>query len=262
MARCDYCNTYILFGGKTHGDLRFCNDTCLEHGHVIRRANDLDDDLVADALEEAHQGPCPKCNGEGPVDVHTKHSVWSAVYLTSWNGTPVVCCRSCGRKSQLGAMVFSGLLGWWGFPWGIIMTPVQIGRNLSAIFGGPDPHRPSAQLEQLVRIEVVMRMDAGESPTRPKARGKSRPKIEHDEEEDYEVVTPARKSAPKPVAKSKPAASSAADEMIVVNCEECSATLKAKPSFAGKRVKCPKCGSPIKVPDPLESAADYFADDE
>lgn len=28
MAKCGYCGTTILFGGKKDGDLRFCNDEC------------------------------------------------------------------------------------------------------------------------------------------------------------------------------------------------------------------------------------------
>ena len=35
---------------------------------------------------------------------------------------------------------------------------------------------------------------------------------------------------------------------IVVTCPSCSTTLKAPDSAAGKRVKCPKCTSPIDVP--------------
>lgn len=253
MARCDYCNTYILFGGKTHGNLRFCNDKCFEHGHVIKRANDLGDDIVADAIREAHRGPCPQCNGRGPIDVHTKHTVWSALYLTSWKSSPIISCRSCGRKAQLGAMAFSAALGWWGFPWGILVTPIQLFRNLSGIVGGPDPQRPSAQLEQLVRIDVVLRMDAGESPTRSKSRSKSRRSA--DDEEDYDAPPPRKSPARKAVTPQ-----AAADAPIPVQCEDCSASFKAKPALAGKRVKCPKCGSAISVPDPFESAADYFAD--
>ena len=43
------------------------------------------------------------------------------------------------------------LPGWWGFPFGLIMTPVQVMRNLAGIFGGPNPASPSPALEKLIR---------------------------------------------------------------------------------------------------------------
>jgi hypothetical protein len=57
-------------------------------------------------------------------------------------------------KSQLGGVLFSLVLGWWGFPWGIILTPVQIGRNIAGMCGGPDSSRPSAALRKLVQVNL------------------------------------------------------------------------------------------------------------
>jgi TM2 domain-containing membrane protein YozV len=37
---------------------------------------------------------------------------------------------------------------------------------------------------------------------------------------------------------------------IIVTCPSCSTTLKAPDAAAGKKVKCPKCTSPITVPAP------------
>ena len=71
---------------------------------------------------------------------------------------PKVCCRSCGIKSQIGNTIFSLVLGWWGFPWGFIMTPVQIGRNIIGIVKGPDDSKPSDKLENLVRISIASQM--------------------------------------------------------------------------------------------------------
>ena len=44
---------------------------------------------------------------------------------------------------------------------------------------------------------------------------------------------------------------------IQTTCNTCQSKLKAKPDLAGKTVHCPKCGSPITVPNPTgESSED------
>ena len=78
--------------------------------------------------------------------------------LTSWSSSPQLCCRSCATKSQIGGVLFSLFLGWWGFPWGLVLTPVQITRNFVGICGGPDPSRPSADLRKLVQVSLGARL--------------------------------------------------------------------------------------------------------
>ena len=68
---------------------------------------------------------------------------------------PLVAGRSCGIKAQLGSALFSLFLGWWGFPWGFVMTPIQIVRNLVGLAKGPDPAQPSEQLHRMVRIQMA-----------------------------------------------------------------------------------------------------------
>ena len=45
-------------------------------------------------------------------------------------------------------LLFSGVFGWWGFPWGLVMTPVQLARNLVELTGGPKSDAPSALLQE------------------------------------------------------------------------------------------------------------------
>jgi len=120
---------------------------------------------VQERVWKAHQGLCPKCNGTGPVDVHVSHKVWSALLLTSRSSTPQISCRSCGLKSQLTGAVFSLFLGWWGIPWGLVFTPIQIARNLYGIAHPPDPAKPSARFEQMVRMNI-----AAEALRQPRAQ--------------------------------------------------------------------------------------------
>jgi hypothetical protein len=54
-------------------------------------------------------------------------------------------------KSQLLSLLGCLVLGWWGFPWGLLVTPVQVVRNIAGMVSGPDPGRPSERLETIVR---------------------------------------------------------------------------------------------------------------
>jgi len=116
MAKCDYCGSTIIFGGKRDANGRFCNQTCHARGALLALSRQLPEATVQEHVWKAHQGLCPKCNGAGPVDVYVSHRVWSAIFLTSWRSTPQISCRSCGLKSQLGNAAFSLVFGWWEFP--------------------------------------------------------------------------------------------------------------------------------------------------
>ena len=155
MAKCDYCGSTIIFGGKRDNNGRFCNQKCQARGTLMAISRQMPETEVQQQVWKTHQGPCPKCKGSGPIDVHVSHKIWSAIFLTSWSSKPELSCRSCGTKSQVAGAASSLVLGWWGIPWGIILTPVQIGRNLFGIARQPDPTKPSTQLEKLVRMNLA-----------------------------------------------------------------------------------------------------------
>jgi len=155
MAKCGYCSTTILFGGVKDSSLTYCNQECHQKGQVLVLSRSIPNDAIADQVRQIHRGACPKCSGSGPVDVHTSYRIYSALLYSSWSSVPNISCRSCGIKSQIGNTLFSAVLGWWGFPWGLIMTPVQIGRNLFGMLKGPDESKPSSELENLVRVSIA-----------------------------------------------------------------------------------------------------------
>jgi len=155
MAKCDYCGSTIIFGGKRDANGRFCNQKCQARGTLLAISRQIPETAVQEQVWKFHQGPCPKCNGSGPVDVHVSHKVWSAIALTQWSSMPQTSCRSCGVKSQVGGALFSLVLGWWGFPWGLLLTPIQIGRNVFGMVRPPEPSKPSAQLEKIVRMTMA-----------------------------------------------------------------------------------------------------------
>lgn len=169
MASCAYCNTTILFGGKRRGDLRFCNAECEQRGVLASVANQVPQQVVDRYLAQVHRGNCPICNGNGPIDVHTSYRAWSALVLTSWSSRPSVCCQSCGKKRKIVDAIFSVLLGWWGLPWGLLITPLQVGRNIIGFFRSPDPATPSPALEKILRLQLAASAMQGEQHKEPGA---------------------------------------------------------------------------------------------
>ena len=155
MARCDYCGTLILLGGLTEDGYRFCSGECHQRGVLLSIADQIPGDMVSQKVAEVHEGACPQCGGPGPVDVHTSYHVWSAIVMTSWHSRPEVCCRACGVKSKLKGALLSGTLGWWGIPWGIVITPIQVIKNVFGLASSPDPTRPSAQLENIIKVHLA-----------------------------------------------------------------------------------------------------------
>ncbi|MDB6023151.1 MAG: Zn-finger domain associated with topoisomerase type [Pedosphaera sp.] len=147
-------------GGVRAGNTSFCNKKCHQNAYVLSVSQQVPPDLLERQVQEAWRGNCPKCQKPGPVDVHKVYEVWSAAVVTRWSTKQQVSCRSCATKRQLGGMGFSLVLGWWGIPWGLILTPVQITRNITAIFGGPSVSYPSAELRKLVQVNLGAQMIA------------------------------------------------------------------------------------------------------
>lgn len=154
MVACDYCGTTILFGGVRDDKRRYCNENCHQQGFLLALADQFSGDVVAKYAKQVQEGDCPKCGGPGPIDVHTSYSIWSVVVLTSWRSRPVLCCQACGTKSKLGGLLSSTLLGWWSLP-GLLLTPVQILRNIGGLISSSDPLVPSPQLEKMVRVSLA-----------------------------------------------------------------------------------------------------------
>ncbi len=169
MASCAYCGETIVFGGVKAGDLRFCNAKCLDRARVLAAAAPVPEETVAEFARQIHEGPCPRCQGPGPVDVHMAYWVWSALAFTRWGNRQQVSCRKCAVKSQAGRLTLSALFGWWGFPYGLFITPVQIGRTVMALASPPRPTEPSARLHQVARSYLTAQAQANApSPDKPK----------------------------------------------------------------------------------------------
>jgi len=160
MKRCTHCGTTILFGGVNEDGRRYCNEGCHEAGKLALQSQRLPPEMVAEAVTKVVEGNCPVCGGSGPIDVFTSYRVLSAVVVTSWRNTPRISCRGCATKAQLLSTLYCFFLGWWGIPWGLVMTPIQIVRNLAGLSQGNDPSKPSELLESIVRTQLAREASA------------------------------------------------------------------------------------------------------
>ena len=158
MKKCATCGSRIAFGGKKEGPFRFCNAGCYKKGGGYLLFDSVPEDAVDDVMLAMHQGMCPMCEGPGPVDVHLAHEIWAILFWTSYSSTPHICCQSCGQKKRFLAIISSFLLGWWSFPTGIIMTPIQLARNIAGMMAMPDTSLPSVELENIVRLDIANKM--------------------------------------------------------------------------------------------------------
>ncbi len=162
MAACGACGTTILFGGVDHQGRRYCNAECAQNGALQQLADQVPDADARMLAAKIHGGACPQCSGHGPVDVHNAYQVWSALVMTSWKTVRRISCRRCALKAQALHLVGSGALGWWGFPWGLIMTPVQVVRNVTAMASPPQPGQPSRALVEHARLVIAQHVAASQ----------------------------------------------------------------------------------------------------
>ena len=80
---------------------------------------------------------CEQCNFSTPhLRIVAVHWVWSALIITRHGYRPMMLCSSCASRALCIANVKSALFGWWGFPFGPLLTPVAILKNTLA---APNP---------------------------------------------------------------------------------------------------------------------------
>lgn len=79
MANCAYSDSFILFGGAIDQTGRYCNERCQQAGHLLMISQQFPVEEVDRLTSEVHQGNCPRCQSQGPVDMHEEHRIWSAL---------------------------------------------------------------------------------------------------------------------------------------------------------------------------------------
>ena len=104
--------------------------------------------------------PCPVCRSTAqPLNATLTSKVMSFLVLTTWKKQLAIACPTCLDKLNRDASTSSALLGWWGFPWGVIRTVQALIANGKMLKNNHAPH-PNDLLKSFVagnvgRIETV-----------------------------------------------------------------------------------------------------------
>ncbi|MDB6140131.1 MAG: hypothetical protein JWO94_3203 [Verrucomicrobiaceae bacterium] len=70
----------------------------------------------------------------------------------------------CEMRAKGAGTGFPGVTAMWmvGFPLGFLVTPVKLAEKLFALCRPPNPAKPSALLERMVRLDLAAQMEAQE----------------------------------------------------------------------------------------------------
>lgn len=158
MATCPTCGSTVAFGGVKEGNRRYCNKKCYAEDEIGRVAENIPDEHIYQLARSINKGACPNCNAPGPVDIHKSYSVYSVIIYTSWKTHEHVVCKKCALKQQATNLLGSMVLGWWGVPFGLIVTPIQIFGNLFALLRNPGTRGPSKNLMEMARMMLASKV--------------------------------------------------------------------------------------------------------
>lgn len=128
-----------------------------ERGHALQEITvlDISDEVVLEQAMSIRRGACPQCRKSGSVvDMRTEHWVWSAIFFTKYGRRTALSCRECGHRRNLQALGKCVLLGWWGFPFGLLITPYKIVANLGEMLR-KERDEPSDALRDSVRARLA-----------------------------------------------------------------------------------------------------------
>jgi hypothetical protein len=161
MATCDYCNKNYNFFGVEESGYGFCSANCRDRAKsLLTGLNRLSPQQIDGFIDRACAGPCRQCGQAAPVDLYQSYRVVSMLIITRWATHNHFVCRACARKEQAKSLAYSALLGWWGFPFGFILTPIQIIRNIVALAGASEAGRPSMRLQNLLKLDLARQLAA------------------------------------------------------------------------------------------------------
>jgi hypothetical protein len=162
MAKCVNCGATVLFGGVKREELTFCSEGCFRNALLNDRLINIPDEVLNETVHSVHEGLCPICGGNGPVDIHFAHRVMSFLVVTQYQKRPRLSCQSCGTKWKIWNNFITFLLGWWGIPFGLAMTPIYLVCNLVNIALPVSTLEPSQHLIEHVKLQLGEAAMAGQ----------------------------------------------------------------------------------------------------
>lgn len=154
MARCNYCETTILFGGVKDGNHRYCNQSCYDEGMLAQESTLIPEAVVQRRAYLIRHGGCPHCQSSSLVDAYTSYQITSFFVVTTTKTLLHISCQECGRKEQMKSLLMSMLLGWWGVPVGFFLTPLYVIKNIAAM-GKNSLSKPSMELVEHARMMLA-----------------------------------------------------------------------------------------------------------
>jgi len=155
MLSCACCGSTVLLAKKA-GEHRYCNEQCAAIGPIHQVARTIPEEHTRLEAMKIHRSTCPTCKqGNGPVDLHYAHTIVSFLLATQWRSKAMLCCKRCAAKTQAIALLQSAVAGWWGFPWGILGTPITLLRNMIGLAGKTGKSGPSRDLLRHVRSTLA-----------------------------------------------------------------------------------------------------------
>ena len=153
---CDFCGQPVRSSTVEDHGQKFCSIDCLQNARLMEASVDIPEQEILKHATEIRNGPCPAClRQEGGIELRKCYWVWSAVLFTRYGTSPKFCCKKCGTKANLLAIVSCSILGWWGFPFGLLLTPIYIISNVAAMFRKFDKSKPSEELIQTARLQLA-----------------------------------------------------------------------------------------------------------
>jgi len=168
---CATCKKSILFGGERAGSRRYCSKKCFKADALGRLGDSIPESRVDEVAKQLRVSLCRSCHRQNDVEIFKSYLVYSVVILTSWREKPALSCRSCARKRQTKDLIASFLLGWWGIPFGLIVTPIIVVMNGLAMTRNPLNAPPSRALRDYARLVAAHELSKvrQEIPSAPKA---------------------------------------------------------------------------------------------
>lgn len=178
MPICDYCGEHFTFGALKVGSYKFCSGNCRDKGRILEILDSVPPRQVTDYIISVRNDNCPSCGGNGPIDIRPSYRVYSVGLYTSWKTVNKIECRACARKRQLSDFGYCLAAGWWGLPWGFVLTPIQVIRNLVAM------HYTSSfstyRFMQIAKLNLARRLieDVKPPPQGLEPRSIARPEVD------------------------------------------------------------------------------------
>jgi hypothetical protein len=154
---CDYCGNSAKRNPLFDNGQRFCSSKCLTAIRISEAAVDLSPSEISEKAQSIMNGVCPECSGhESIVEVRYYHRVMSIVYFTRYTKKSSLCCVACGRKKNIKSFWLTMLLGWWGFPFGLLFTPAYLIANMGEMFEKRSQGEPSEELLREAKYQLAL----------------------------------------------------------------------------------------------------------